>query len=358
MFSPLAFALIAFLTISVGAEPCTKPSVRREWRSMSKADRSAWIRAVKCLSHLPHDPAFSPSVDPSISLIPPVNASGSYYDDFVYMHMDLNVRIHFTGLFLPWHRWYVNVYETALKEKCGYEGSAPYWNWSQDSADVYDASIFQESDPTSGLGGWGNPAKDYSVPDGGFSDLHLSYPSPHTLRRNFTLQPYITQTSPLFPDPAKQANATFTPTEVAKLVNGFSGDYVGFQKYFEGFEGAHGSVHLIMGGDMGGTCPQNAPKNCTPGPTWSANEPMFWMHHAMVDKVWYDWQHKSPANFWKYSGGSVEAISNLTGYEQYPNGAPPMLSLNSAMPADGLFPEATIYDVMNTTGGFLCYKYE
>ena len=35
---------------------------------------------LQCLSHLPHDPALAPSVDPSISLIPPVNASSSYYD--------------------------------------------------------------------------------------------------------------------------------------------------------------------------------------------------------------------------------------------------------------------------------------
>lgn len=107
------------------------------------------------------------TVNISISAIPPVNTTGSYYDgelrpsicvnvllmrcsvDFVYMHMDLNVlvrirclvpthlkdssvigKIHFTGLFLPWHRWYVAVYETALKERCGYEGSSPYWNWS------------------------------------------------------------------------------------------------------------------------------------------------------------------------------------------------------------------------------------
>jgi hypothetical protein len=35
---------------------------------------------LQCLSHQPHDSALAPSVDPSISLIPPVNASGSYYD--------------------------------------------------------------------------------------------------------------------------------------------------------------------------------------------------------------------------------------------------------------------------------------
>jgi tyrosinase len=32
--------------------------------------------------------------------------------------------------------------------------------------------------------------------------------------------------------------------------------------------------------------------------------------------------------------------------------------VNSTMPADGLFPEIMIGEVLNTTGGFLCYVYE
>src|ERR1700730_9659140 len=59
---------------------------------------------------MPHDAALTPSVDPSISQIPAVNSSGSYYDgmmrslaslsrclgcisaDWVYAHMDLNTQ--------------------------------------------------------------------------------------------------------------------------------------------------------------------------------------------------------------------------------------------------------------------------
>ncbi|THH18895.1 hypothetical protein EW146_g2182 [Bondarzewia mesenterica] len=319
-------------------------------------ERAEWISAVKCLSHLPHDTNLTPTVNKSISMVPPVNAS-----DTVYIHMDLNVIVHFTGLFLPWHRWFVAVHERALKEKCGYTGSSPYWNWALDSSDFYNSDFWKDSDPKSGLGGWGDPANDFQVPDGGFRDLYLSYPSPHTLRRNFTLQPYLDVPpvlSGFFPDPAKFANTSFTPAEVFKLINGFAGDYRGFQAYFESFEGAHGAVHEIMGGDLAGTCPKNAPSNCTPGPTWSPNEPLFWMHHAMVDKVWYDWQHKSTSNFWSFFGGSVQAMDNVTYYNEYPNGAPPFLDLNSKMPADGMFPQATIHDVFDTTSGILCYIYE
>ena len=38
------------------------------------------IGSPQCLSHLPHDPSLNPRVNLSVSLIPPVNASSSYYD--------------------------------------------------------------------------------------------------------------------------------------------------------------------------------------------------------------------------------------------------------------------------------------
>ncbi|KAJ7069537.1 Di-copper centre-containing protein [Mycena amicta] len=362
----LSFLLLSNLPAADAA--CQKPAVRKEWRTLSKTERADWIGAVKCLANLPHDPNLAPTVNRSISNIVPVNASGSYYDDFVYMHMvNLNTRIHFTGLFLPWHRWYVAVYESALKTKCGFKGTSPYWDWVQDSKDVFHSTMFTDSDPKSGLGGWGDIANDIQVPNGGFSNtssFKLTYPSPHTLRRNFNLQPFLgfDVALPGFVTASEaqtDANATFTPAERNKLVNGFVGDYKGFQAYFEGFVGAHGAVHLMMGGDLGGACPGNAPAGCVGGPTFSANvEPLFWMHHAMVDKMWYDWQNANAANKNAFFGGSVQAIENATHYNEFPNGAAPFFSINNTMPSDGLFPEPTIASVLSTTGGSLCYVYE
>jgi tyrosinase len=34
------------------------------------------------------------------------------------------------------------------------------------------------------------------------------------------------------------------------------------------------------------------------------------------------------------------------------------LQFDSLMPVDGMFPRAKIGDVMDTTGGYLCYVYE
>jgi len=104
-----------------------------------------------------------------------------------------------------------------------------------DAPDVYGSSFFKDFDPKSGLGGWGDPARDFAVPNGGFSDFRLSYPSSHIVRRNFTLQPYLGSTSGFVPNPEVLANDTFSKAEVSKMVEGFEGDFKGFQAYFEAF---------------------------------------------------------------------------------------------------------------------------
>ena len=103
--------------------------------------------------------------------------------------------------------------------------------WLLDTSDFYNSPFFKDSDPHSGLGGWGNPAADIEVQGGAFATgFKLAYPTPHTLRRNYTLRPWINYqlTGPPF-DEFKLANETFTTSTVANLVNGYIGDFRGFQ---------------------------------------------------------------------------------------------------------------------------------
>jgi hypothetical protein len=61
---------------------------------------------LQCLSRLPHDPALTPSVDPSVSLIPPVNTSSSYYDGILLSHsllLDPGIQVHFHRSGVPTH---------------------------------------------------------------------------------------------------------------------------------------------------------------------------------------------------------------------------------------------------------------
>ncbi|KAF7294348.1 Peptidase S53 domain-containing protein [Mycena chlorophos] len=401
---------------------CKNPAVRKEWRSLTNTEQKDWIDALKCLAKLPHNPALAPTVPLADSQIPPFTTNSSAYDDWVYVghsldtfkiyepllfrytwvsrlstskyrllttsEPDLNIRIRFTGLFFPWHRWLVQAFENDLKEKCGYQGTSPYWNWTIDSADVYNSPLFGDFNSETGLGGWGDPSNDYTVYNGAFSNtsgFNLAYPTPHNLRRNFTLQPFLTS-GYFLPDVAQQqlyVNETFTNEQVQKMIHGFVGDYKGLQTYIEGFNGTHQGVHLMLGGDLGGTCPANAaalvPAECQEkNPTYSPNgdcllalrildsntnlvpfpEPLFWMHHAMVDKIWSEWQAANPANGESYFGGSVEALKNLTYFTEFPTGAAPFFQINDTMPADGLYPDPTIASVLSTTAGSLCYVYE
>ncbi|KAJ0163261.1 hypothetical protein CTA2_3260 [Colletotrichum tanaceti] len=103
----------------------------------------------------------------------------SLYDDFPYIHAHLDTSrklhlqelrketlsllVHFVASFLPWHRYFVHVYERALQD-CGHIGVAPasgpclhvadhgYWDWTLDVANV-----------------------ETCVQDGSFNDLRVEY---------------------------------------------------------------------------------------------------------------------------------------------------------------------------------------
>jgi len=152
-----------------------------------------------------------------------------------------------------------------------------------DSGDLF-ASPLWDADSESGLGlTAGNFSDDLQLDTGGFSNLTLAYPVPHVLRRNVTDRPYLVIGRP-WPDAGDdpafdgftvdfQATKWITPEYLEGMVGNksFFGDLSAFQKVFENWNGPHGPVHLMLGGDGGGSCPGNAPEGCVPGPKWSTN---------------------------------------------------------------------------------------
>ena len=107
---------------------------------------------------------------------------------------------------------------------------------------------------------------------------------------------------------------------------------------------------------MVGFCPNGSgPPACYPGPKWTPNDPLFFLHHAvrftptacfissrsshhmivqMVDKVWHDWQQKGLRNKYSFGGGSVSTIFNSTfaTFTEFPTGLPPYV--NVSVPSD------------------------
>ena len=105
---------------------------------------------------------------------------------------------------------------------------------------MYNSEFFDNS--SSGVGGWGDPTNDYQISTGGLKDMVVAYPSPHRIRRNFTLYPYASlNIPPPFGDPSSappapadlMINTTMTQQNVDYILDNFEGDFAGFHAYFE-----------------------------------------------------------------------------------------------------------------------------
>ena len=165
---------------------------------------------------------------------------------------------HDTAAFLPWHRYFIHVYEKALREQCAYSGhltyvqdpelqtqvaeySSRYWDWSLDWEDVTQAPVW---DPILGFGGDGDE-KDiesihgHCVTDGPFARLKVLYvekfPYPHCLSRGFARGENLTRFS-----------AALEPTALDDLLG--TPDYASFNLGVE--DGPHLSIPRSIHGDF------------------------------------------------------------------------------------------------------------
>jgi tyrosinase len=83
--------------------------------------------------------------------------------------------VHNVAAFLPWHRYFIMLYEEALVT-CGYSGPAMYWDCVASSSTPSKAAVFS---PTTSFGGNGDQASDEwgtnCVLDGPFKTLQLRW---------------------------------------------------------------------------------------------------------------------------------------------------------------------------------------
>ncbi|KPM45912.1 hypothetical protein AK830_g692 [Neonectria ditissima] len=274
-----------------GVRPaCTPKSLilRREYGSLSERERLAYVNAVKCLQHLP---ARTPA---NVSL-----GAKSRFDDFVVVHIQQTRTIHFTGNFMPWHRWFLYTYEKALQDECGYKGYQPYWDWPKYASAPEKSPIFN-GDPYS-LGGNG----DYVPHDGpvisppaGISGSQIQLPA--GLGGGYvTTGPFANMSVNVGPGDNLGYNPRRLKRDVGPALNQIYGNYTtvlellkkpNFDEYrllSEGVPGTvdlgpHGGMHFTIGGDPG------ADLFTSPG------DPAFWLHHGMMDRMWALWQASHP----------------------------------------------------------------
>ncbi len=158
---------------------------------------------------------------------------------------------HGTPTFLPWHRAYLYFFEKALQDRVA-GVTLPWWDWTAEHEVGVPAAYATEQ-----VAGHPNPLFSSPIQPGGREPGG----SDHTVR-----QPAGPDTGPL-PDPA-QVDAVIALD-----------DFIDFQTQPEDI---HNNIHVWVGGTMSDIAT-------------AAYDPLFWAHHAMIDRIWRLWQLAHPA---------------------------------------------------------------
>lgn len=203
-------------------------------------------------------------------------ARGHGYDQDL-CHRDEN-------LFLTWHRAYVYFFEKALAEALRWkradptlELTLPYWDWTLTDPTLDAANaiprVLDDATYTDAAGA----VKSNPLASG--PSLYRSISQALTGKDAFTAR---------YPSQLASQIASFAD-DVARLM-----DNPSFTEFSNDLNfGPHGSVHVLTGG--------SDPSSKLPGTQGdmsavvsAAYDPIFWLHHAMIDKLWYDWQKAHP----------------------------------------------------------------
>ncbi|KAK0615237.1 hypothetical protein B0T17DRAFT_381458 [Bombardia bombarda] len=295
------------------SRPCKNITVRREWRSLDPSEKTNFVNAIHCIAKTPSSWE--------------QNRNTTIYDDFAILHGGIGSWCHRSASFLPWHRYTLAIFENILKTKCGFEGAIPYWDWSLDWANLANSSIWSSS---SGFGGDGDPLGTETVgggrcvTDGPFSDLRpIIYNHtyiPHCISRGFKdIKTNIT---------GQISGRPFSPESMGAILG--KQTYKEFVKEVE--NQLHNSLHQSVNGDF---------KAMT-----AANDPLFYVHHAQLDRMWWRWQREKPeVRLHEYSGRHMFNSTNGTA------------SVNDMLLYAGFAKDMPVASVMDTEGRFLCYRY-
>ncbi|KAK0649934.1 hypothetical protein B0T16DRAFT_492448 [Cercophora newfieldiana] len=335
-------------TIKHRTTGCTKKKIleRKEWGSLSKKERLNYIDAVYCLAS---KPAKTPASE--------IPGARTRYDDFVGSHIQYTPFVHASGLFLPYHRYYVWLYEKALREECGYKGAQPYWDWTLSYKDPRKSSVFDGSPYSLGSNGVFIPNRDPielvipNTPTRVFPPATgggCIYSGPFTPDKwQINLGPIgIPPTGPqgglgynprcLTRDLSPVLSLSTRPTNVTALLDGCA-DLGCLNIQLDTPDGGvHGFGHFQMG--------------TTAFDVFiSPSDPVFWLHHAQVDRLWTIWQNQNPAvrtsQVWgTQTAGNFPPSDNAT--------------LDTQITFGVIAPPIKIRDAVSTIDGDFCYIYD
>ncbi|KAF9051831.1 hypothetical protein BJ165DRAFT_917274 [Panaeolus papilionaceus] len=310
---------------------CTHTIYREEWRSLSAEHRKEYIQAIKCAHALPNQTTYQ--------------GVRSRLDDFQAVHIHTAQEVHDVAHFLPWHRRYLRMFEKMLRDECGFRGALPYWDWTLDGdkgGRILDSPIF---DAEAGFGGDGvegtlklnftqkqiedngidTDAYRGCVMDGPFAhpgfQLHLG---PGKLVGDHCLSRGV-NSSVLDSFKSSLVQRALTKPNYDQFRRALS---MGSDE--QGHKNEHTAGHYVIGGEL---------SNLYSSPA----EPIFFLHHANLDRVWWKWQTFDPKR----------RLADISG----PDSRGHNISLNYALPFGQFNVTAVIKDVMDLTQYPLCYDY-
>ncbi|KAJ3071744.1 hypothetical protein HDU98_004875 [Podochytrium sp. JEL0797] len=302
------------LAASVNAA-CTQPTVRMEWSQLSSGQKSAYVAAVYALTQRP----LSGQLENPATI--------SFYD-FVETHTNNAYWAHGNAQFYPYHRAMMHQWDLAL-QTVGWTSGSVYWDWSAMSQNWWTSDIFSSqyfgavssSDPDNCVLDGQFAKGKYAVspnPSSGPNAVRKVSGNPTCLRRCGSVGSAVTDattiTAPLL-----------TATSYVQFHGDDSSNY-------------HAVGHETMGG-----------ANCDFGnPSFSPNDPLFYLHHVFVDKVWWRWQQSCPSYLTDYEGTLASSADPTS--DGVDNIAYATLNLDS-------WSWWTVGDVLNPQGGVLCYTY-
>jgi tyrosinase len=106
---------------------CTNPEIHREWRTLTSAQKGAYVNAMKCLFGQPSRSGLA--------------GTRNRWDDLVAIHQLMSNIIHEVGQFLPWHRYFLKILETEMRNTCGYTGPMSWWDETMDAGDFHNSPV-------------------------------------------------------------------------------------------------------------------------------------------------------------------------------------------------------------------------
>jgi tyrosinase len=156
-------------------------------------------------------------------------------------------------LFMPWHRAYLYFFEQYLLDQVP-DAGLPWWDWTTQAGIPGSYGAAQLADGTANPLATGPVT---GIPQQQFDQAGLQ----------------AVQVTSRQPD---DPSGLPSPVQVSDVLT--AADFIDFTTRLEDI---HNGVHVWVGGTMG-LIPL------------AAYDPIFWAHHAMIDRLWYLWQLAHP----------------------------------------------------------------